>query len=1158
MFANWHLIAISFVYIGLLFGIAFLGDKYRHKMRGRQQSWIYALTLGVYCTSWSFLGTAGQAADSILSYLPIYLGPILLFAFAWPFLQRIIHTSLKLNLTSIADLLAARFGNSRHLATLVTAVALIGILPYIALQLKAMVHSLQLLQAGPSFSRWLIGLLISLALAGFIVIFGIRQLDITERHPGVMLAIAFESLVKLVAFLCVGVFTCFVLYDSPFELLKSAETQLAISQQWQTPNILSSLGLTIICMAAFLCLPRQFHVMVVELKLQKYSLLSRRVFPIYLLVFALFSAPLGLAGHMLLNGKVPADAYVLFLPAQQSHYWLSLFAFLGAISAASSMVIVSSIALSTMVSNEIVFPLLYRKTNSSKLDFFSFRADLLRIRRGLVVLIMLMGYSMFLIAPSNTLGSLGEISFGAIAQLAPALLAAFYFRTATLTGVYSGISVGFGLWISLSLLPQLQVYDAPFAGVTYTATTSGTYGTLLALLFNVITTWIVSYFSRQSVQERVQVKNFFHFKWRSEGENLRKKNIHPNEFELLVSRFVGKEKAKQSFKVFYQEHSREHMPLELYNGALLQHTTSTLASVMGASSAQLVISSALEGRDIGLDDVATFVEDASSQRRSFSRDLLRNAIENVSEGISVVDSELNLVAWNKKYEEMFDYPSDLLYPGCNVESLIRFNARRGMCGPGSIEEQVSKRLVHLRNRSPHSSERQYKNGRTIRIEGNPLPSGGFVMLFSDITAYRRAEKVLKDANLDLETLVTERTEKLEQANRELARVNQVAAEANLKKSLYLHACSHDLMQPLEAARLFASALAEQPNLASNQSQYVSQIQHSLKIANDLLSDLSEIARIEGGKLQPNRTDFCIQQLFESLQQEFSGASLERQVAFRIVDSQVWIHSDLHMLHRVLQNLIGNAFRYASPGKVLLGCRRKQNSVEIFVIDNGPGIPEEKQQQVFQQFVQLDNNTANTPRTENKSINKGLGLGLNISLSLCDALGHPLHLRSEQNKGCQFSFEVPRVAPAQSNVVQSTQVMTVQGVKVLCVDNDPDVLMGMIALLETWECEVHAAGTWEEAVDIFEDDETSIDIMLVDYQLDDGTNGLDLMQHLRELASREIPGILITANSDNEIVDKVKANQFGYLRKLIRPGQLRALMSAKLAEALQRNYSVSDN
>lgn len=1154
MFANWHLITISFVYIGLLFGIAFVGDKYRHKMRGRQQSWIYALTLGVYCTSWSFLGTTGQAADSILSYLPIYLGPILLFAFAWPFLQRMIQTSLKLNLTSIADLLAARFGNSRHLATLVTVVALIGILPYIALQLKAMVHSLQLLQAGPSFSHWFIGLLITLALAGFIVIFGIRQLDITERHPGVMLAIAFESLVKLVAFLCVGVFTCFVLFDSPWALFVQAEAQLKITQQWQTPNILSSLGLTIICMAAFLCLPRQFHVMVVELKLQKYSFLSRRIFPIYLLIFATLSAPMGLAGHMLLNGNVPADAYVLFLPAQKSQYWLSLFAFIGAISAASSMVIVSSIALSTMVSNEIVFPLLYRKSSSRKVDFYSFRADLLRIRRALVILIVLLGYSMFLIAPSNTLGSLGEISFGAIAQLTPALLAAFYFRTATLTGVYSGICTGFVFWVLLSLLPQLQVYDAPFAGMTFTSTTSGTYGTLLALLVNILTTWIVSYFSRQSVQERVQVKNFFSFKWRTEGESLRKKNIHPNEFELLVSRFVGKEKAKQSFKVFYQQHSREHMPLEVYNSALLQHTTSTLASVMGASSAQLVISSALEGRDIGLDDVATFVEDASSQRRSFSRDLLRNAIENVSEGISVVDSELNLVAWNRKYEEMFDYPAELLYPGCNVENLIRFNARRGMCGPGEVEEQVSKRLAYLRKRSPHSSERQYRNGRTIRIEGNPLPSGGFVMLFSDITAYRRAEKVLKDANLDLETLVTERTEKLELANKELARANAAAAEANQKKSRYLHACSHDLMQPLEAARLFASALAEQQSLNSEQSQHVSQIQHSLKIANDLLSDLSEIARIEGGKIQPTLTEFCLQHLFDSLQQEFIAASKERQVEFTVVGCSAWVRSDLHMLHRILQNLIGNAFRYASPGKVLLGCRRSDSHLDIFVIDNGPGIPTDKQTQVFQQFVQLDNNTANTPKTENKAINKGLGLGLNISHSLCDALSHPFRLTSQEGNGCQFSIQVPRVAATTPPIQQAPPVSTIQGVHVLCVDNDPDVLMGMIALLETWDCNVQAAGTWEEAVEIIQEDETPIDIMLVDYQLDDDTNGLDLMLHLRKLASQDIPGILVTANSDNHIVEKAQKHHFGYLRKLIRPGQLRALMSAKLAEALQRNYS----
>ena len=239
MFPNWQLAGLSFAYIGLLFFIAYMGDKYRHKLVRKSQAIIYALTLGVYCTSWSFLGTTGQASNNFISHLPIYLGPILLFIFAWPFIQRIIRVSLKLNLTSIADLLAARFGKSHKLAILVTVVALVGTMPYIGLQLKAIVYSFQQLQAEQSLANWHFGLIVSLVLAGFTIVFGVRNIDVTERHPGVMLAIAFESLVKLFAFLAVGIFVTYVLFDSPMDIWRRSSASLQLDQQLNFPNVMS-------------------------------------------------------------------------------------------------------------------------------------------------------------------------------------------------------------------------------------------------------------------------------------------------------------------------------------------------------------------------------------------------------------------------------------------------------------------------------------------------------------------------------------------------------------------------------------------------------------------------------------------------------------------------------------------------------------------------------------------------------------------------------------------------------------------------------------------------------------------------------------------------------------------------------------------------------
>ena len=1144
MFPNWQLVTLSIGYIGLLFLIAFLGNKYRHKIARKSQGIIYALTLGVYCTSWSFLGTTGQASTNFLSHVPIYLGPILLFVFAWPFIQRIVRVSLKLNLTSLADLLASRYGKSHNLAIMVTIVALIGTMPYIALQLKAIVYSFQQLQAEQTLVTWRFGLISSLVLAGFTVIFGIRHIDVTERHPGVMLAIAFESLVKLFAFLAVGVFVTFFVFDSPMDLWYKSGANLQLEQQLNFPNMMSMIAMLVIVMAAFLSLPRQFQVMVVELKDPKDTKLSRKIFPLYLLVFALFAAPLGIAGQMLLGNSVPSDAYVLFLPWHQEQTWLTLFAFLGAISAASSMVIISSIALSTMLSNEIVFPYIFRASKTKNTDFDQFRIRLLNIRKVLVFLVILLGYGVFLMTSPDTLSSLGEIAFGAFAQLTPALVAAFYWRRASLTGVYAGILIGFSLWFLLNFIPQFGLYEQPFTDSFLSANTTVS---LLSLAVNILVMWALSQISRQSVQERVQASLFLEWQAPQPLSSQKKRHVDERDLEVLVSRFVGEGKAKISFKQFQQGIVKKELTQHDYNQQLLLHTENTLASVMGASSARLVLSSALDGRDIALDEIAVLVEDASSQQRTFSQNLLQSAIENASEGISIVDNELKLVAWNKKYIDLFSYPKELIYKGCPIKHLIRYNASRGLCGDGEISRQVEKRLEYLRNGSPHSSERQHPDGQVIRIQGNPLPGGGFVMLFSDVTAYKEAERVLKESNLDLEAIITERTKKLEKTNEDLDIAREKAEQAHIKKSLYLKACSHDLMQPLEAARLFTSALSSQGNLSESQFRQVKNIDHSLKVANDLLSDLGEIARIESGNITAHYTTFSINDLFKDLAQEFSASAEEYDVEFRVVYCKAWITSDRNLLRRILQNLIGNAFRYASPGKVLLGARIIDKQVSIQVLDNGPGIPVEKQELVFEQFTQLENNPNHASR--------GLGLGLNITQSLAQLLGHPLSLKSKEHQGCKFSVAITK-AHRQFDIEIEKPVVKIglKDVTVMCIDNDPDVLNGMIELLGAWHCNVLSADSFEQAKKVFRNHQNDIEILLVDYQLNNNQDGLTLTAELRDSANHFIPAILITATTESDIEERTHKANMGFMKKLVKPAALRAMMSAMLAKKLQDNYS----
>ncbi len=1182
MFSNWLLVSVSIGYIGLLFLIAHLGGKYRNKLKAKQQTIIYALSLGVYCTSWGFLGTTAQAANHSFTYFSVYLAPILLFVFAWPFIQRIIKTSLQLKITSIADLLSARFGKSQNLAIIITIVALIGTMPYIALQLKAIIYSYQILQETSDLPVWQLGLIVSIILAVFTIIFGVRAIDITERHPGVMIAIAFESLVKLIAFLIVGLFVCYVIYDSPMNIWQLSKDQIDIPKQFEFSGLVGMFGMLIIVMSAFLCLPRQFQVMFVEIKEQKSNSIARWVFPIYVLIFAFFAAPLGLAGNLTYGNTLEADAYVLFLPAFNGHVWLSLFAFLGAVSAASSMVIVSTIALSTMLSNEIVFPLMFKLSSQQHHDFNHFQSQLLLIRKALVLLVIFLSYGLLLLSPPDTLSSLGEVAFGAIAQIGPALFVAFYWRKATLAGVLVGISSGFVIWAAFNLLPQLGIYEHPLANSDLPKTTVIT---LIGLLFNIVSLWIVSLLTRQSIREQMQSKFFYKEKAKTQWSLPIQPKVDIAELEFLVARFIGQEKAQQCFQQFHGSHVNKNN--KKFNEAILFHAETTLARVLGSASAKLVTSFATSAKGMAFDQVAQLVEDNSTQQLEFSRTVLQSAIENVSEGISVIDSDLKLVAWNKQYLDIFNYPDNFIYIGCPISQLIHFNLNQQGYFIKDIALQVEKRIQFIKAGSRHNSEYKLKNGKNIHIEGNPIPGGGFVMIFSDITKYRQTEKVLKEENTDLESRVRFRTAELEKANKELAQANielaqaQAKAEqAHVKKSQYLKACSHDLLQPLSAARLFSSAVSLSPKVTNEERDQIKQIDNSLEIANSLLLDLNEIARIESGNIMPNIEPVSIKQLFTMLTNEFNVLTDEYQIEFHSKSSKLFIASDITLLARIIQNFLSNAFRYAHTGKnnkankVLLGCRRQGNELSIQVFDNGPGIPNEKQKQVFEQFTQL--NTANAIGP------KGLGLGLNIAQSLASILNHKINLKSQEGYGCLFSINVPITnSLIIKEKVTPTASMNLQGVGILCVDNEQTILDGMTKLLGAWQCQVFTAINAQQAKDIYAKHEDEIDILLVDYQLvncksdevtinmdtlldeksvklrsTDKINGIELIEQLRLMSQYSLPAVLITATTDKNLMTLAKQHNISYLPKIIKPLALRALISALLTKELTKNYSHS--
>ena len=1146
--------AVALIYMAILFAIAFYGDRRAAPMPPKIRAWVYSLSLAVYCTSWTFFGAVGQAAEQLWSFLPIYLGPIIILVFAPWVVQKMVMISKQENITSIADFIAARYGKSQTLAVVVALVCLVGVLPYIALQLKGIVLGVNLLSGAGASANGTgaqdTALIVSLVLALFTILFGTRNLDVTEHHRGMVLAIAFESLVKLLAFLAVGAFVTYGLYNGFADLFSQAKASPELESFWaETVNWPAMMTQTGLAMIAIICLPRQFHVTVVENIEPKDLRLARWVFPAYLVLAALFVVPIALAGQMMLPAGVTPDSFVISLPLAEAHPALAMLAFIGGASAATGMVIVASVALSTMISNDMLLPWLLRRQTTER-PFEAFRYWMLTARRVSIVLILLLAYVCYRLLGSNaSLATIGQVSFAAIGQLAPAMFGALVWKQANRQGVFAGLLVGALIWFYTLVMPlvarglgwpadALPGVQTLLYGPIGFQVDPLTRGVVLSLAGNFLLFAWVSYFSRTRVAEHWQAGRFIGHDLGIKPSSRSMLAVQVGDLLLLANRFVGEDRARQSFMRFAYRQGKGFDPNQTATSEWIAHTERLLAGVLGASSTRAVVKAAIEGREMQVEDVARIVDEASEVLQ-FNRALLQGAIENITQGISVVDQSLRLVAWNHRYIELFNYPDGQVYVGRPVAELIRFNAERGLLGGGDVEEHVSKRLYWMRQGTAHTSERLFPNGRVIELIGNPMPGGGFVMSFTDITEFREAERALKDANEGLEQRVSERTQELSQLNQALTEAKGVAEAANQSKTRFLAAVSHDLMQPLNAARLFSAALSHQDEaLPADARELVRHLDSSLRSAEDLISDLLDISRLENGRITPDRHAFVLNNLFNTLGAEFKVLAAEHGMDFRLRGSRLRVDSDIKLLRRILQNFLTNAFRYAK-GRVLLGVRRNGQHLRLEVWDRGPGIPEDKRKVIFEEFKRLDSHQT---RAE-----KGLGLGLAIADGLCRVLGHKLEVRSWPGKGSVFSVTIPLALQAEPPVPLSQPEHNGQplaGIQVLCIDNEDSILTGMHSLLSRWGCQVWTARNRLECEHLLSED-VRPQLALVDFHLDDGETGTQLMAWLRTRLGEPLPGVVISADGRPELIAQVHAAGLDFLPKPVKPAALRALISRHL-------------
>ena len=1165
MIDGWIIPTAALTYIGFLFAVAYYGDRQsRSKVREGGRPVIYALSLAVYCTSWTFFGSVGLSATTGLNFIPVYLGASLMIGAGWPLLRRIIRLSKAHNITSTADFIAARYGKSQLLAAIVTVIAVAGTLPYIALQLKAVSESVTTLIGPVGMSAEImsqgsplgdLAFVIAMAMAAFSILFGTRYIDTTEHQEGLMLAIATESMVKLLAFLTVGAFITFGMFGGLGALMEqAAQSEHIVSLFSGGFNGGTWLTVTVLSMVCIILLPRQFHVAVVENNSESELRMAAWLFPLYLILINLFVVPIAIAGLLTFpNGNVDADMFVLALPMSANAPVVTLLAFIGGLSAATAMVIVATVALSIMVCNDLVIPFILHRKTLGLPDRDDMGTLLLNIRRSAIFAILLLAYAVYrLIGDSYALASIGLLSFAAIAQFAPAFFGGMFWRRATARGAIAGIVAGFAVWAYTLLLPSLAgsglvsqefLHQGPFGiGMLRPQMLFNlkfdplTHGVIWSLFSNIIAYVGFSLSRLPEPIERLQANAFIDDEFLrpyAPAFRLSRTSVTINTLKQTAARYLGEERTERSFTEYAANRDINLSPHSEADIHVLRFTEHLLASAIGAASSRLVLSLLLRRKNVGRKAALKLLDDAS-EALQYNRDLLQSALDQVRQGISVFDKDLRLICWNRQFRELLDLPPELGRVGVPLDEIIRFNAANGNIVDSSVEDIVSDRIKKYAVTKVTFQERLDGGNKVIEIRTESLPQGGIVTTYTDITGQVASADALARANETLERRVRERTAELTNVNKQLALAKSKADEANLDKTRFLAAASHDILQPLNAARLFAASLDER-KLNGEDGRLVASVDASLEAVEDILNALLDISRLDSGVMKPELSVFPIKELLDQLKLEFEPLAKDDGLELRVIDSGLFVHSDRRLLRRVLQNLVSNAIKYTEQGGVLLGCRRRGAQVIVQIWDTGPGIPDVQQSLIFKEFQRLKTG-AKMPH--------GVGLGLSIVERIGRVLKQPITLNSEVGKGSVFSVTLPMAEPASMThrpLPARTRIGNIAGQTVLCIDNEPTILEGMEMLLSGWQCQVLCALSIAEANEQVSRHRNEIDVIIADYHLNDGT-GLDAIRQIRTELGYEVAAVVISADRSPEVQKRVRGLGLTLLRKPLKPAQLRAFLS----------------
>lgn len=898
---NIIVISSALLYLALLFGVAYLAE-YRFK-KGKSlinNGYVYALSLGVYCTAWTYYGSVGRATTNGVEFLATYLGPTIAAALFSPVMYKILRICKTQRINSIADLLSTRYGKSFSIAVVVTGLCVLGVIPYISLQLKAISSSIQLLTHDTirefSLAEFFkdATFYISLILAAFIVLFGTRSIDATEKHEGLVAAIAFESIIKLVAFLIAGIFVVYGIFNGFGDIFSRAINNDELKKLFLLGNETSYgswLGMILLSMLAILFLPRQFQVGVVENIREKHLTKAIWFFPLYLLMINIFVLPIAIGGKLVFtDGNVNADTFVLALPLHFDKSLLSLFVFIGGFSAATSMIIVETIALSTMMSNNVATPLFLSAKNFKTSQDGTLSRSIINIRRFSILIILALAYMYDkTIAQYFSLVSIGQVSFAAVAQFAPAALGGIYWKDASKSGAMAAICTGFAVWFFTLIVPSMVSahmlgesiltnglfhldWLKPYALFGLQGLDSITHSVFWSLLLNMIVFIAVSIHTKKSAQETYQAEIFvdiFRHSSSASNEVVWKGTAYLPDLRSLLENFLGVEKTGKLLSSYALRY-KISLDTKKADPRLVTFAEKVLSGVIGSASARIMVSSVTKEEELKIDEV-----------------------------------------------------------------------------------------LHILRESQHMIE---------------------------------LNKELRKKSLELQRV----TEQLTYANRQLK-------EMDVLKDEFLYTVTHELRTPLTSIRAMAEILYDNTDMEEEQRQhFLEGLVKETERLSHLITQVLNLEKYESGRQKLHLSSVVLNDLINDSIRSVQPLAAEKKIAIQkyIPNSMFLVRCDPDLVQQVITNLLSNAIKFVEEGtgKIKVTVHDNSDGLQVWVEDNGRGIPEELQELIFDKFFQAKNQTLKKPQ--------GTGLGLAICKKIIEMHGGKIWVDSEEGKGSKFIFTIP--------------------------------------------------------------------------------------------------------------------------------------------------------